>query len=193
MFFLHHFWYILLGRFDIHVVSFVTHAATFASLIRDHSVNNPPKNVSGCCEKQSFMTHSLIAHWTNWYTANKRRSYMLTLTHTQRASHQCAGLLLCSSAICLSAVGPCYLLYPFLPCSFTNPRSLPAVLFTISFSEKFSTKVLHRERDPSLPDFVKNWKKEHSFAACLNSLRFSNKTSDFADTFGGSELCEINE
>lgn len=110
----------------------------------------PRRNVSICPVKQSFMRHSAIAHWTNWYGANKRKSYTNTLTRTHWASRQCTGLLLCSSAICLSAVGPCYLLYPFLARSFTNPLSVPAAPFTILLSREFSKKMSHRKRDPSV-------------------------------------------
>lgn len=47
---------------------------------------------------------------------------------------------MCSSAICLSAVGPCYLLYSFLPSAFTSRIPVPAVPFTVPSREGFSQK-----------------------------------------------------
>lgn len=87
---------------------------------------------------------------------------MKTLACTHRASRQ--GLSLCSSAICLSAVGPCYLLYSFLPCSFTSPLSVPAVPFTVLFSKDFSKKISHRKSDPNVSE------KRGAFLRCLFRL-----------------------
>lgn len=75
--------YILNKMFFISMICSVqTYTATFTFLIRDQRLSNPSRNVSGSFVAHSFMVNSLIAHWTNWLKANKRRSTP-TLTHTQ--------------------------------------------------------------------------------------------------------------
>lgn len=74
----------------------------------------------------------------------KRRGEAVRFT-AQRASRQRAqGLSLCSSAICLSAVGPCYLLYSFLSRSFTSAASVPAPPPSPP-SHPFSKALSHRQ------------------------------------------------